>query len=81
MASYDDDDDYDDVVVVVDDDDDVVVDDDDDDLDNVIAALDIQVLKCHGVSPQQLICILKKYETFKVIPVFLHSTVNTSYCS
>ena len=53
-----------------DDDDDVIVDDDDDDLDNVIAALDIQVLKCHGVSPQQLICILKKYETFKVIPVF-----------
>ena len=29
------------------------------DLDNVVAALDIQVLKCNGVCPQQLICILQ----------------------
>ena len=28
-------------------------------LDNVIAALNIEILKCNRVSPQQLVCILK----------------------
>ena len=51
-------------------------------LDNVIAALNIKILKCNRVSPQQLVCILKGNgimicKVFWIISYFFAATFGT----